>query len=96
MHTAYDQLFQTIEKGALRPGDRLLLLSDGITECPAPDGELLGEEGLAEMLGPLSTSSGAVFFDRLQDALERFACTTDFPDDVSGLLFEYHGAVFAM
>ncbi len=29
----------------MRPGDRLFLMSDGITECPGADGEELGEDG---------------------------------------------------
>ena len=31
---------------SLNRGDRILILSDGVTECPGPTGDMLGEEGL--------------------------------------------------
>jgi sigma-B regulation protein RsbU (phosphoserine phosphatase) len=34
----------------LDPGDRLFLVSDGVTECTNPQGEELGEEGLRRLL----------------------------------------------
>ena len=41
----------------LHPGDRLLLYSDGITECINPDKEAFGEERLAECLRDCQSSS---------------------------------------
>lgn len=75
----------------LRPGDRMLLLSDGVTECPGTDGDMLEEEGLARLMDDLSDISGPAFFEALLWRLTEFAGETTFPDDVSGILFEYHG-----
>jgi phosphoserine phosphatase RsbU/P len=75
----------------LLPGDRLLLLSDGVTECPAMNGEMLQEEGLAAMMEELATVSGPAFFEAMLWKLTDFAGEANFPDDVSGILFEYHG-----
>ncbi|MDF3381788.1 MULTISPECIES: PP2C family protein-serine/threonine phosphatase [Sulfitobacter] len=75
----------------MAPGDRLLILSDGVTECPDPDGEMLGEEGLARMLGELRRFSGPALLSALVWKLSEFAGSRDFPDDVSGILLEYHG-----
>ncbi|MBF9035138.1 SpoIIE family protein phosphatase [Rhodobacterales bacterium HKCCE2091] len=75
----------------LAPGDRLLLHSDGFVECPGPDGAMLGEEGLAGMLGSCSRHGPAECLDMLIDRLADFAGTRDFPDDVSALLLDYLG-----
>jgi len=75
----------------LYPGDRLLLLSDGVTECPDPNGGMLQEEGLAEMMTDLADVNGPAFFEAMLWRLTEFAGETTFPDDVSGILFEYHG-----
>lgn len=77
----------------LEPGDRLIILSDGVTECPGPTGEMLGEPGLEEMLAQLDDLHGEAFFENLIWKLSEFADHTEFPDDVSGLLFEYSGGV---
>jgi len=37
----------------MKPGDRLFIVFDGVTECPDPPGALLDQEGFERMLGPL-------------------------------------------
>lgn len=75
----------------LEPGDRLLILSDGVTECPNPTGQMLGEEGLERIMTKLKGIKGTPFLEALIWDLTEFAGNDDFPDDVSGILFEYHG-----
>ena len=75
----------------LGPGDRLLLLSDGVMECPDPDGGILGEEGVLRLAGDLAGTEGRMFFDALIWKLSGFSGTEDFPDDISGVLFQYNG-----
>jgi len=75
----------------LRPGDRLLFHSDGITECPDPNGELLGEQGLEDVVRRLSDHRGPEFFDAFMWELGEFFCGTKMPDDVSGVLLDYTG-----
>ena len=76
----------------LAPGDRLLILSDGVTECPDASGSMLGEEGLAELMKELSEVEGPPFLEALVWRLSDFAEGDVFPDDVSGILLEYQGA----
>ena len=77
----------------LLPGDRLLLMSDGLTECPSPTGQELGTEGLLDLLRRLETLPSANLLEALIWDLASFAGSDEFPDDVSGLMFDYIGQV---
>lgn len=76
----------------LYPGDRLFLVSDGVTECPNPDGEELGTEGLRALLYQNAVLPSADLLEALVWDLNTYAQGADFPDDVSGILFDYRGA----
>lgn len=75
----------------LNPGDRLLILSDGVTECPDPNGILLGEEGLEAMITGLGDIKGPAMLEALVWSLSDYAAGQDFPDDVSAILYEFKG-----
>jgi sigma-B regulation protein RsbU (phosphoserine phosphatase) len=75
----------------LNPGERLFIQSDGFTECPAEDGDLLQEPGLIQMLAELKSVRGPALMEALMWRLSDFAGTDDFPDDISAVLLEYQG-----
>ena len=75
----------------LARGDRILILSDGVTECPGPDGTMLDEDGLTVLMRDLSTTRGPAFLEAMIWRLTEFNGSEDFPDDVSAILFEYQG-----
>ena len=75
----------------LSPGDRLFLVSDGVTECPSPDGREFGSEGLAAFLAGHAGLDDDALLDALVWALAAHAGTEDFPDDVSGAIFTRTG-----
>lgn len=74
----------------LDPGDRLLLVSDGVTECPSPQGDL-GEEGLARLLVANRDLSDPSLLEALVWNLVDHYGSEEFPDDVSGVMFRYTG-----
>ncbi|MDO9639246.1 MAG: fused response regulator/phosphatase [Pseudotabrizicola sp.] len=75
----------------LYPGDRLLLLTDGLTECPSPGGAELGDDGLDALISTNSRLGSAQLLDALIWDLATHLGSEDFPDDVSGLVFDYRG-----
>jgi phosphoserine phosphatase RsbU/P len=70
------------------PGDRLVLFSDGFTECPLPSGEDFGEDGLAESLAKSAHLSGSDLLEAMVWDLTQKAESDSFPDDVSGVVVD--------
>lgn len=75
----------------LCPGDRMLVYSDGIVECPGQDGALLGDDGLEEIMHDLSAVDGPTYMEMLIWRLNGFFGDGDFPDDISAILLDYTG-----
>jgi phosphoserine phosphatase RsbU/P len=65
-----------------------LSVSDGVTDCPSSDVGMFGEEGLEELMQDRWNIRGAAFFDALIWSLTASVESDDFPDDLSGILFE--------
>lgn len=76
----------------LLPGDRLFLMSDGLTECEGAAGNELGEDGLARLLARNAALSGPALLEALVWDLEALSNGAGFRDDLSGVLFDYRGA----
>ncbi len=81
------ELFST----TLLPGDRLFLMSDGVTEAADARGALLGEIGLREVMARNAKLRGQVFLESVMWDVSEFA-DGDLTDDISAVLFEFNGA----
>ncbi len=74
----------------LDPGDRLFLMSDGMTECPTPTGEL-GAGGALALLHRLTHLPSTGLLDALTWELAQLSGSDRFPDDISALILDYRG-----
>ncbi len=73
----------------LTAGDRLVLASDGVTECENESGQELGQEGLAKIILQNQTLASADLLEALVWDLQTRRQGGEFTDDVSGLIFDY-------
>ncbi|MGR3634570.1 MAG: PP2C family protein-serine/threonine phosphatase [Shimia sp.] len=76
----------------MRPGDRLFMMSDGVTECPDTENGMLGEDGFEKMVDGLKDHPLDETLQAIVWQLDSFSGGQGFPDDISGILFEYRGA----
>ncbi len=76
----------------LEAGDRLVIPSDGVTECPGASGDL-GEAGMIGLLRGMAGLSGPALHGALLAALTDYAGGEDLPDDVSAVIVDYRGEV---
>ncbi|WGH77377.1 PP2C family protein-serine/threonine phosphatase [Jannaschia ovalis] len=75
----------------MAPGDMLMCHSDGLTECMDRGGAMLGEDGLAAILGRVPEATEAAL-DHVGAALDAHAGGRDFDDDISMLMLRFGGA----
>ncbi|PRY20666.1 sigma-B regulation protein RsbU (phosphoserine phosphatase) [Aliiruegeria haliotis] len=85
-----DAQFETVT-ATLQEGDRLFIVSDGVTECEDASGEMLELEGLRDIMQRNASLGSHDFLDALTWDLSRFTGDTELSDDISAVLFEFGG-----
>jgi sigma-B regulation protein RsbU (phosphoserine phosphatase) len=73
---------------ALHAGDRLVLFSDGVTECMNPAGEQFGEDRLEDLLRRYSERRAGDLITALMGELRDWNGSETFNDDVSVIAVE--------
>lgn len=75
----------------LRPGDKLVIYSDGVTEARNPAGEQFGEKRLHAAAAALAGRGADEFFQQLLAAIRDFAGGARRADDLTLLVLGYEG-----
>lgn len=75
----------------MKPGDRLFITSDGVTECEDPAGKMLDQEGLSAILQRNAKLEGQPLLETLVWDLADYAKSEDFDDDVSAVVLDFLG-----
>ncbi|WP_234999484.1 PP2C family protein-serine/threonine phosphatase [Roseovarius albus] len=70
-------------------GDRLMIHSDGVTECADPEGRILDDGGLSKILRSLHQTKGVSCLESLIWRMSEYAGDQKFSDDVSAILLEF-------
>ncbi|TCP27519.1 PP2C family protein-serine/threonine phosphatase [Rhodovulum adriaticum] len=73
----------------LAPGDRVLIASDGLSECAGPNGAQLGDAGVIRILGAQSGRSGPEALDAILAGARDHAGSAGLADDISAVLLEF-------
>jgi len=83
--------YQTVSVN-LRNGDRLLLYTDGITECENVHGELLDDHGLEKLLTDHHQSTTPNILTEIMSTLTTHAQGCEHNDDLSAIALEFNAA----
>jgi serine phosphatase RsbU (regulator of sigma subunit)/anti-sigma regulatory factor (Ser/Thr protein kinase) len=70
----------------LEPGDVLLLYSDGVTEAENPEGKLLGQDGLSDIIYAICKARAEDQIRVILESLEQFRDGNPLKDDVALLM----------
>jgi sigma-B regulation protein RsbU (phosphoserine phosphatase) len=87
MLAAFDFATYSNATHLLKPGDRLLLYTDGIVEAESAKGEFFGQESLSTLLRQTSAIAPAFAADRIISAVQQWAASQD--DDLTVLICDY-------
>jgi sigma-B regulation protein RsbU (phosphoserine phosphatase) len=74
---------------ALKPGDSLLLYTDGVTEASNPKNELFGEAALEAMYAKIKTSTASEQVRAVFEAVHLHAAGAQQSDDIAALVLRY-------
>lgn len=80
-----------IEEKSLGEKDKIILYTDGITECFNGKKEMFGEEAFLDLLKNYHTDSPDGLCGKIMNHMKEFVGTASFHDDVTLLVMEFNG-----
>jgi serine phosphatase RsbU (regulator of sigma subunit) len=85
--------FATFEAATLElnPGDVLLAYTDGLTEAENPHGEMLGEEGVKQVIRAEASSGSKHLEEKLLQKIQSFTAGRSLTDDITIIIVERVG-----
>jgi phosphoserine phosphatase RsbU/P len=86
---AFDFAAYEEDRAALRPGDTIVLYSDGVTDATSPSGDQFGEERFLASLGTAHRETPDDLVARLIEEIRAFAAGEPPADDVTLLVVRY-------
>ena len=89
--TGMEGLKYKSQKTRLRPGDKLFLYTDGVTEANNPEEELFGEERLLEYINSVKDRSVKDILLGVKESIDVFARETEQFDDITMIGIRYNG-----
>ena len=78
---------------SLKPGDKIFLYTDGITEASDTDGRMFGTDRLIDALNQAPSCSAKEIIENVRSSVDVFVKEAEQFDDLTMLCFEYNGNV---
>ncbi len=86
---AFSDFVYEKQEMTLKPGMRLFLYTDGVTEAMNPDGTMYGEERLKTVLDRFHSVRCEELLKKLRESVDSFSDEAEQADDISMLALEY-------
>jgi sigma-B regulation protein RsbU (phosphoserine phosphatase) len=87
----FDDASFSTQSRQLKPGDAVLVATDGVTEAFNPDGETFGFDRLEAVLSAVPTQSADVIVSTVTEAVDAFAADAPRSDDTTCFAVTFHG-----
>ena len=81
----------TCDEIQMKPGDTMVIYSDGVTEAHNVAGEEFGEPRLVQIMERYSRGSAKILLEQIINAVKEFAVGAEQYDDITALVVKYTG-----